>query len=145
MPFVSNSSFEHWQSALIHELRVARLGTIGPTGLPHLVPVCYALVDGRVFIPVDEKPKSSRNLARLRNIERDPHVSLLFDRYDDDWTQLAWVRIDGIATVAERGDSNRAALSELRARYHQYDSMELESAPLVSVAPLKLTAWRWSK
>ena len=69
--------FEAWQREFIHELRVARLATVAPSGYPALVPVCYAFVDDRIFIAIDEKPKSTSDLARLRNIVRNPRVSLL--------------------------------------------------------------------
>ncbi len=109
------------------------------------MPVCYAFSEGRIFIPVDEKPKSSTNLARIRNIESDPRVSLLFDHYDDDWTQLAWVRVDGEAEVLARGDSAALALVALRKRYRQYGAMDLESAPLIAIVPANVAAWRWPR
>lgn len=135
--------FDPWQRALIDELRVARLATIAPGGQPHLVPVCYARVENTVVIPVDEKPKRSARLARLRNIVRDPRVTLLFDRYDDDWTRLAWVRIEGTAALQPRGDASTEALSALRARYPQYREMALEALPLIVVEPIRVVAWRW--
>lgn len=136
--------FAPWQIDLLDELRVARLGTVGANGVPHLVPVCYAFAAGRIVIPVDEKPKSSRDLARLRNIKRDPRVSILFDRYEDVWTRLAWVRAEGEATVLERGDSDTPALEALRRRYHQYQAMDLESSSLISIVPTRVTAWQWT-
>jgi PPOX class probable F420-dependent enzyme len=78
----------------------------------------------------------------LRNIERDPRVTLLFDRYDDDWAQLAWVRIDGTAEVLERGDEYPAALAALRARYPQHEGMALEELPLIVVLPDHVVGWR---
>lgn len=136
--------FEPWQLAFIEELRVARLGTITETGEPHLVPVCYAFVEGRFAIAIDEKPKRRGELARVRNIRRSPRVSLLLDRYDDDWSQLAWVRIDGEGSVFERGDVWPSALVALRKRYPQYESMGLEQLPLISITPLRVSAWRWA-
>jgi PPOX class probable F420-dependent enzyme len=105
--------------------------------------VCYALVHGRIAIAVDEKPKASTSLARLRNIERDSRVALLFDRYDDDWAQLAWVRIEGRAEVVSRGQADPAALDQLRERYPQYGTMDLESRPLIRVTPGRVVGWRW--
>lgn len=135
--------FASWELALIHECRAGRLATIAPDGRPATVPVCYAESGGRLAIPVDEKPKQGRKLARIRNIERDPRVSLLIDRYDDDWTRLAWVRIDGEASVHDRGDAWTAALNALRDRYHQYRDMRLEELPLVEIQPSRVVSWRW--
>ena len=140
---VDSVLFQQWQLELIAELRVARLATVTPAGAPHLVVVCYAFTDGRFVIAVDEKPKRGARLARLRNIEHEPRVSLLFDRYDDDWTQLAWVRIDGHATACETGNASPEALAALRQRYPQYEDMALEALPLIVIEPRTITAWRW--
>ena len=136
--------FEPWHRDLIAELRVARLATIAPDGRPHLVPVCYALLEGRLAIAVDEKPKRSTELARLRNIRRDPRVTLLFDRYDDDWSHLAWVRVDAHAQVHPTGSEWPEALEALRARYSQYAGMALESLPLIVATPERVTGWSWT-
>jgi PPOX class probable F420-dependent enzyme len=133
-----------WERDLLDEIRVARLATIAPDGRPHLVPVCYGAVEGRIVIAIDEKPKRSNRLARLANIERDPRVTLLVDRYSDDWQQLAWVRIDGTAIVEPRGDARPEALAALRARYSQYREMALESLPLIVIEPETVRSWRWS-
>jgi PPOX class probable F420-dependent enzyme len=135
--------FERWQLELLEECRVARLGTIASDGRPRLVPVCYAVSGGTVVIAVDEKPKRGGRLARLRDIARDPRVTLLVDRYEDDWTRLAWVRIEGRATVLERGDEHPAALEALRARYPQYREMGLEALPLIALTPERVVSWRW--
>jgi len=37
----------------MHEARVGRLGTVTLDGRPHLVPVCFALVDEVVYTAVD--------------------------------------------------------------------------------------------
>ena len=135
--------FQQWESDLLEELRVARLATVTPAGAPHLVAVCYAFIDKRFVIAIDEKPKSGRQLARIRNIEHERRVSLLFDRYHDDWTKLAWVRIDGEASILNEGDQWPEALTALRARYPQYESMALETLPLITIEPRALTSWRW--
>jgi PPOX class probable F420-dependent enzyme len=138
------AQLEAWEVALADECRVARLGTIAPDGRPHLVPVCYAYIDGHFAIAIDEKPKKAGTLARVRNIERDPHVTLLIDRYEDDWAKLAWVRIEGLATVLDSGKDWPAALGALRSRYPQYESMALEDLPLLRIRPERVVSWRWS-
>src|SRR5512143_907544 len=51
--------------------RVARLATADARGVPHVVPVCFAIADGTLYVTIDEKPKrrSGTPLKRLRNIE----------------------------------------------------------------------------
>src|SRR6266849_8721802 len=101
---------------------VARLATVGPDGRPHIVPITFASADGVLFFAVDQKPKRTRNLQRLRNIAANPAVSVLVDHYEDDWTKLWWVRIDGIARIIEDGPEFDEAMSKLGARYEQYRS-----------------------
>ncbi|HLA65295.1 MAG TPA: pyridoxamine 5'-phosphate oxidase family protein, partial [Candidatus Saccharimonadales bacterium] len=68
---------------------VARMATITPGGRPHVVPITFALEGDRIYSIVDSvKPKSRLALARLRNIETNPQVSLLVDEYSDDWDRL---------------------------------------------------------
>jgi PPOX class probable F420-dependent enzyme len=140
---VVRAEFEEWERELIAECRVARLATTGADGRPDLVPICYADVDGRLFSPVDEKPKRTVRLGRLRNIERDPRVSLLVDRYEDEWTRLAWVRVEGLATVIGAGAAMPGVLEALRDRYPQYQEMALEALPLVQIAVEAISSWRW--
>ncbi|MPZ99437.1 MAG: TIGR03668 family PPOX class F420-dependent oxidoreductase [Dehalococcoidia bacterium] len=123
--------------------RVARLATLDVAGGPHLVPVCFAEVDGRLYSIVDEKPKRTTRLRRLDNIQADARVTLLFDRYDEDWTRLAWVMVRGRARVidAEATAEYRTALDALRARYEQYRSMSLAGRPVVVVEPERVTSW----
>ena len=83
---------------------VARLATIRPDGSPRLVPICFAIDGGTLYSAVDEKPKRTRQLARLDDIGRDPRVEVVIDHYDDDWSQLSWVRLRGRARVVERDD-----------------------------------------
>lgn len=117
---------------------VARLATVAPNGTPHLVPVVFALGDEVVYTAVDAKPKSTPRLRRLANIEGNPQVSLLVDHYADDWAQLWWVRVDGIAAIHRDGSALQVGYDLLRAKYPQYQSVSL-NGPVIAV-----TVWRWS-
>ena len=138
------AALQGWELELVEHSRVGRLGTIAASGQPHLVPVCYAVAGEGIAIAIDEKPKKTGTLARVRNIERDPRLTLLIDRYDDDWSQLAWVRIEGQATVLARGSEWPLALTQLRHRYKQYETMALEELPLVRIRAERVVSWRWS-
>ena len=94
---------EAWQEQLLEEERSGVLGTIARSGLPQLVPVCYALVEGTIAIAIDEKPKRGGTLARVRNIERDARATLLVDHYEERWERLAWLRLEGDADVLDSG------------------------------------------
>lgn len=136
-------SFEPWELELLAECRAGRLATIDADGLPNLVPVCYAFEGGHFAIAVDEKPKRRGELARVRNLQRDPRCVLLIDRYDDDWERLAWVRVSCTATVLAAGALAPALLRALRRRYPQYGAMALEGLPLLVLEPRRVRSWRW--
>jgi PPOX class probable F420-dependent enzyme len=115
--------------------RVARFATTAP----RVVPVTFAVVERAVVHAVDHKPKATRALARLEDLERDPRASLLVDHYDDDWAQLWWVRADGEAQVAEARDA-AWAIDALVAKYPQYAERRPEG-PVVVLDVTRLTAW----
>ena len=120
---------------------MGRLATTTPTGRPHLVPVVFALVGDVVWTAVDAKPKSTRSLRRLANIESNPRVSVLVDHYDDDWSALWWVRIDGAgAVVPVDAQGGPLALSALRAKYRQYTAQS-PPGPLIRIDVDGWTSW----
>jgi PPOX class probable F420-dependent enzyme len=117
---------------------VGRLATVGRDGQPHVVPVTFALVDERVVTAVDHKPKRTTELQRLRNVAHEPRVTLLVDRYDDDWSQLWWVRLDATAEVVRDEPTRTALTAPLVAKYPQYGA-----APRGPVLLLSVTGWTW--
>lgn len=119
---------------------VAMLTTVGADGAPHVVPVVFALHNDVVFTAVDAKRKSTHRLRRLVNIAAEPRVSLLVDHYEDDWSQLWWVRADGLAEIHETGEAMAAGYALLRAKYAQYDRIALDG-PVVTVTVSKWTDW----
>src|SRR6476619_720324 len=98
----------------------AVLSTCGSDGLPHVVPVTFAVHDDLVVTAVDHKPKTTTALRRLRNIAENPSVAFLVDHYEDDWEHLWWVRVDAAATVVEDGPRWEEAVGWLVERYPQY-------------------------
>lgn len=132
-----------WQVRLLEDERAGVLGTIARSGLPQLVPVCYALVGDAIAIAIDEKPKRGTTLARIRNIERDPRATLLVDHYEERWERLAWLRLEGDADVLEQGSAWPEALAALRRRYPRYRSMALEGLPVIRLRPARVVGWRW--
>jgi PPOX class probable F420-dependent enzyme len=119
---------------------VAHLATIGARGSPDLVPVTFALVDRTLYSAVDHKPKRTRELARLANIERDPRVTLLADRYDDTWSKLWWVRLRGDASTEHDGADFEAGIEALTAKYEPYQRTRLRG-PLIVVRVTSVLGW----
>jgi PPOX class probable F420-dependent enzyme len=124
--------------ARVGEARVARLGTVTEDGRPHLVPCCFALVGDTAYSAVDAKPKSTLALRRLANLRARGQASLLVDHYDEDWSTLWWVRVDGAGRVVDAGRERDAALAALAAKYDQY-RRDPPPGPVVAV---DITTWR---
>ena len=122
------------------EARSATLGTVDHEGRPHLVPIVFAYREGRIYTAVDGKPKSTRRLKRLRNIEANPGVSVLVDRYDDDWTRLWWIRVDGTARVIGSGPSFREGIALLTSKYQPYGDQP-PPGPVIEVRVETIRAW----
>ena len=133
-----------WALAMLRDGRVGRLATADAAGRPLVVPVCYAFDGRRCYSAVDAKPKRTRRLRRLANVEANPHVSLVVDRYDEDWTRLAWVILEGRAAVLREGEEFTRAIDLLTAKYAQYRTMGLDrrSGAVIAITPDRLLAWR---
>jgi coenzyme F420-0:L-glutamate ligase/coenzyme F420-1:gamma-L-glutamate ligase len=141
------------ERAFLVYARTATLATIDPNGRPRLVPVCFVLapldVRGRPVLhtPIDEKPKSTTDpyaLARVRDIRERPAVSLLVQRWSENWDELAWLRMTGRAELVEpipRDVGARAVVRALRTKYSQYADHDLESRPLIMVTIERATSW----
>jgi PPOX class probable F420-dependent enzyme len=119
---------------------VARLATVTPEGIPHLVPVVFAVDQGLIYTAIDAKPKTTQRLRRLTNIEHNPQASLLVDHYADDWTQLWWVRADGVASIHADDEVMHTGYRLLRAKYAQYQSVPLDG-PVIAVAVRRWASW----
>jgi len=131
-------------AAFLERQRSGRLATVDPRGQPHAIPICYALLDGLLYTPIDEKPKTGdpRSLRRIRNILENPKVCLVVDHYeDDDWSRLQWLQVRGEASLVEDDVERARALEALRARYRQYRTMALETLPLLRITPTRLVGW----
>ena len=131
------------QRRFVESMRVARLATADANGVPHVVPVCYALLGGSLYVTIDEKPKRPdvRAMKRLRNVAENPHVAVVVDLYDEDWSQLAWVMLRGRADVLGHGDEHDRAQAGLRERYPQYRTMRIEPLPVIALRIARVTAW----
>ena len=124
--------------------RTATLATIDPAGRPRLVPCCFVVDGETVWTPLDDKPKASddpRALARVRDILARPTVALLVDRWSEDWTKLGWVRLHGRAELIDDGNVPTTVLAELRAKYAQYRTHDLESRPAIRIVVEDVRRW----
>jgi PPOX class probable F420-dependent enzyme len=126
-----------WALELLRSARVARLGLLDEEDRPRVLPVTFAVWDGAVWSAIDRKRKRSAEPARVRRLRRRPEATLLVDRYDDDWSRLAWLELRGSASVEPLGP----ALDALTAKYPQYAD-ERPPGPLLRLAPERFACWR---
>jgi PPOX class probable F420-dependent enzyme len=120
--------------------RHARLASVSEDGRPHLVPIVFAVDGDILYFAVDSKPKRTANLKRLKNIAANPAVAVLADHYDDDWTKLWWVRVDGTARIVTDEAEAQRAIDLLTQRYRQYET-ERPGGPVVAIHIDRLTGW----
>ena len=100
----------------------------------------FAYADGRLYTAVDHKPKTTHRLKRLRNIEANPAVAVLVDHYDDDWTRLWWIRIDGTARVIDAGSGFREGIASLTRKYQPYVNQPPQG-PVIEIRVESIRAW----
>lgn len=142
------------QREFVAERRSATLATLARSGQPRLVPICFVLrsrdAEGSpalLYSPLDEKPKRGhdvRRLARVRDITERPEVTLLFERWSEDRSRLAWLRARGLATLVEPHEdveAHRDVVHALRVKYPQYREHGLERLPMIRITIVEATWW----
>jgi PPOX class probable F420-dependent enzyme len=129
-------------SRFLASRRVGHLATADARGSPHLVPVCFVVSEGALYITIDQKPKGDvRALKRLKNIAENPVAAFVADRWDEDWTRLGWVMLRGPAEILADGAEHDRAQELLRSRYSQYRGMELDGLPVIAIRIERVTSW----
>ena len=143
MSKVSPSRLSPHASRLIRSARIGHLATSDKSGQPHVIPICFVFDGNYFYSPIDEKPKrlAPQRLKRLKNIRENPQVSLVIDRYDEDWRKLAYLLIFGKARVLKSGTKHRRAVNLLRKKYPQYRAMEIHQRPIIQITPTRWTSW----
>jgi PPOX class probable F420-dependent enzyme len=135
------SELEDWARDLLDSAQVARLGLLDEDDRPRVLPVTFAIAEGCAWSAIDRKPKrSGREPARLRFLRRRPAAALTVDRYEDDWSRLAWVQVLGEVSIVEPTDAPEA-IAALRAKYEPYRG-EPPPGPLLRLEPRRVLAWR---
>ena len=119
---------------------VVRLGTADRQGRPHLVVVTFAVDGDTIYTAVDQKPKSSTDLKRLRNVSENPMVAMLADKYTDDWDKLWWARADGRAAILADPLQMAAPLRLMADRYWQYRQAP-PPGPVLAVTVERWSGW----
>ena len=125
---------------------VGHLATADANGRPHVIPVCFVYDGQYIYSVLDAKPKrgSLTGLRRVRNILANPQVSLVIDHYDEDWTRLWYLLVQGRAELVEDGPDPPMAIARLREKYPQYRNMPLDGNPVIRITPERVTGWSGS-
>ena len=123
------------------EAPVARLATADVNGRPHVVPISFAVDGDTIYFAVDAKPKRSPDLKRLHNIAAHPQVAFLVDHYEEDWTRVWWVRVDGTALVLDSGPERDRGVDLLCAKYEQYRGRPEQLGRVVVITAERWRAW----
>ena len=125
---------------LVAEARVGRLATADAEGVPHVIPFVFALAGRTLYWAVDQKPKRSRELKRLANIEANPNVDVVVDHYEEDWTRVWWVRAHGTARILPAGDESALATRLLGEKYPQH-AADPPGGPAVAIDIARISGW----
>src|SRR5208282_5157047 len=115
--------------------RITHLATANSRAVPHVVPVCFVISEGTLYITIDDKPKRRPDIAlkRMKNITENPVVAVVVDRYDEDWSLLGWVMLRGHADILTDGTEHRDAQALLRSRYPRLEAMRIAQHPVIAV------------
>ncbi len=129
---------------LIKRAKIARLATVDQKSHPYVVPVVFVFHENSFFIPLDEKVKTvnARKLKRVKNIEKNPNVTLVIDEYQNDWKKLFFLMIHGKATVID-GKNNKLmdkVHKLLISKYPQYKKIGIGNS-CIKINPTKVTFW----
>lgn len=133
-----------WTGKLLRESRVGHLATCDLSLKPHVIPICFVFHDDAIYSPIDEKPKRNKppDLRRVINIETNPNVCLIIDRYEENWRKLRFIIIHGKAKLIWSGEEYQQAINRLRRKYPQYRSMNLQSRPVIKIIRRRSVSWR---
>jgi PPOX class probable F420-dependent enzyme len=133
---------------IVEKARVARLATVDSECKPHLIPVVFVFDNNCYFIPIDEKHKRStpEKLRRTKNIQQNSNVVLLIDEYNEDWTKLYFIMIQGNASIiGGKNLQNEKVLLEkahrlLYEKYLQYEKVGV-GGYVIMIDPKKVIYW----
>jgi PPOX class probable F420-dependent enzyme len=128
-----------WGRDLLDRARVAHLAFVDEDDRPRVLPVTFALAGDAVWSAIDRKPKRTAEPARVRLLRRRPQAALCVDRYDDDWSRLAWVQLLGRVDVLEAA-AGVPGLDALIAKYPQYREQP-PPGPLLRLTVQRALSW----
>ena len=118
--------------------RICRVATAGTTGVPHLVPVCHVLVDGKIYFA------SGNDARKVLNLRANPRVTVTVDLYSDHWAHLKGVIVQGRARLIDKGPRFRKIRALLYRKYPQYPdeaALDEKDSVIAEVTPTNVFSW----
>jgi PPOX class probable F420-dependent enzyme len=118
--------------------RVCRVATAGKGGMPHLVPVCHVLHNGKIYFASGDTGRKMTNLAE------NPRVTVTVDSYSDVWPALRGVMVQGTAKLIEGGPRFRRIRALLYKKYPQYPreaALAESDSVVIEVTPVRVFSW----
>ncbi len=106
----------------LEQQRNATMATLGPSGMPHLVAMWYAVLDGQIWF--ETKSRSQKAV----NLRRDPRITCMVEA-GHTYDTLRGVSIEGTGTIVEDPDDLWKVGVSVWERYNGPYSDEV--APLV--------------
>lgn len=85
-------------AAFVEQSRTATMATIGPDGLPHLVAMWYAVIDGVIWFETKGRSQKAVNLGR------DNRITVLIES-GQTYNELKGVSLEGRAEVLDDADA----------------------------------------
>jgi PPOX class probable F420-dependent enzyme len=125
-------------SKIIERERVCRVATVNADGMPHLVPVCSTLAEGKIYFG------SSPDGRKVKNLEANPSCTVTVDLYAEDWGSLKGVMVQGRAALIAKGPRFRRARALLYRKYPQYETdaaLDEKDSVIVEVTPTAVFSW----
>ena len=125
-------------ASLLQWERVCRVATVSQAGVPHLVPVCHVLADGKIYFA------SGNDAKKVLNLKANPRVTVTVDFYSDHWASLKGVMVQGIARLIEKGPRFRTVRALLYKKYPQYPeeaALDESDSVIVEVTPTHVFSW----
>jgi PPOX class probable F420-dependent enzyme len=121
----------------VDSLRVARLATADARGRPHTVPICPLLDGEKIYVG------SEAGAKKVRNIEANPRVAIVFDDYSEAWAHLRGIMIQGEARVVKLAEFRRLR-KKMYAKYLMYESMAAlgdDDSVIIEITPRRKFSW----
>lgn len=123
---------------LVHRERICRVATAGASGMPHLVPVCQVVADGKIYFA------SGRGGRKVLNLKANAQIAVTVDLYSEAWAHLKGVMVQGTAALIAKGPRFRKIRAMLYEKYPQYPdeaALDESDSVIVEVTPTAVFAW----